>query len=231
MNIQGKYDNIEFFAANICKGLNSFQQFQDAQYEETDNWIRVLPGGYAGQVLSGEYADALTQSKYMCIQARAYIPSISTSLNYKDSVEMVLTGWYSLGGQTYTYYQSIPFTELGQEISAGVISLKRIVVMPNATFQQLTVYFKNNSTNYALLEFLSILRSKDISGDQVADSINTNVGLTKVVTYATGFELYYENSPRPVRIWWMGDKGLLEALDVNHQKIIPIINRRMDEML
>lgn len=231
MQIQGKYANIEFFAANICKGLNSFQQFQDAQYEETDNWIRALPGGYAGQVLSGEYADALTQSSYMYIQARAYIPSISTSLNYKDSVEMVLTGWYSLGGQTYTYYQSIPFTELGQEISAGVISLNRIVVMPNATFQQLTVYFKNNSTNYALLEFLSILRSKDISGDQVADSINTNVGLTEVVTYANGFELYYENSPRPVRIWWMGDKDLLEALDVNHQKIIPIINRRMDEML
>lgn len=211
------------------KGLGSFNLLSDAVFE--DNMLKVSPGGYAGQTLVNSYADALTQSRYLYIRAEAYIKNIDNSYNYNNSVEIVITGFYSLGGQAYTYYKSVPFTLLGQEISSGNVILDRIVSMPNIDFIDLKVYFKNNSKSTATLISISILRSQDISSSQIADAINTNVGLVQVVYYANGFELYYENSPRPVRIWWIGDRGVLEGLDVNHQKIINITNRGLEEMI
>ena len=212
-------DNITYYNKNILRSLPNWNILSSASV--SGDYINISSGGIAGVDLSNDYFNGLKASNYrqLLISIQATVTNI---FNYRDYVEVVLRGTYkSNQGQILKSYQSINLTLLLNNYSSGILNMVRVISMENYDLDSLTLYVINHTTDTIILRSCEMLRSQDVSGSQIGESIGWGITLNKVIAYLDGCEIFYDGVEKPDKLWWMEDNlGNFSGINVNNERMI-----------
>lgn len=215
---------LQFYATSCIPTLSEWNLLNNSEF--VDSSLKIYSGGYAGVKLTSTLGSGLTQSKYRYLQISVYIDNFDDSFNYTNYIDVVLKGTYTLNGNSYTYYHSIPISKLESTTQDNLISMTRCLTMTDVEFSDLEVYIKNHTESTIYLNFCSLLVSVDVSSSQLLKSVNQSAGLQSVTAYSDGFSILYAGQENPLKIWWVDDgNGGLGGLNVNNERLISFYDK------
>lgn len=212
-------DNITYYDKNILRSLPNWNILSNASV--SGDYISIGSGGTAGVDLSNDYFNGLKASKYRQLVVGINAPATNL-YNYVNYVEIVVRGTYKNNqGQVLEAYYSTNVTLLLNKVSAGVLSMTRVISMENYDFDTISVYVINHTTAAVVLQSCEMRRSQDVSGSQIGESIGWGITLNEVKAYLDGCEIFYDGVDKPDKLWWMEDStGKFSGINVNNERMI-----------
>lgn len=224
-------DKTRFSSKNT---LRSFNYWTPAGTTES---LKIDAGKYASFELTDNYNSGLAAASYRKLKIKIQIQKslLEYPLAYVNYLDLVLRGSYTDDNdRNINIYDSINIGNSGGTVEYindnAIISFTKIIDLGSFTFNDLTVYiFNRTDTSIDILK-CELLKSIDVTSDQVADSLSWAVTLDKVVAYNNGCELYYTGSTKPERLYWLDDaNGVFAGVDINHTRQI-LFNRNSSDL-
>lgn len=221
-------DNIEYYNKNVLRAVANWNILAGATVSGTN--VIIGAGGAAGYDITNTYNNGLKSCRYRSLSIQLSM-SITQQYNYENYVEVVVKGEYKdNSGNILRSLQSINITYLNSNISAGVVSLSRVLKMQSGDFNKLTIYVINHTTGSVTLSNCIMKRSQDINSSQVGESIGWGITINKVVGYIDGCTIHYDGEETPTKMWWQEDaQGVFNGINVNNERIIKF--ERKNEIL
>ena len=211
-------ENIQYYSNNVLRAITNWNLLSNAVV--SGETVVINSGGSAGYDLANTYNNGLKASSYRSLDV-VIAMDINQQYNYENYVDIVLKGTYTdSDNKKLKSYQSISVTYLKSAIASGVVTLSRIITMPNFDYTTLTIYVVNHTTGKITLQSCSMKRSQDISGSQVGESIGWGIALNKVIGYLDGCEVYYDGEEKPLKMWWQGEGTDFTGVNVNNERLI-----------
>lgn len=188
------------------------------------------PGGKISFKLINAVNRGLDMSRYIQVVAR-FTATIDPNYNYGKSIDIIMSGYFTDGTDTYGFYYDIPVTDFSSTSSGGDITVKSEVDMSGLTIGACTIYVVNNTTNIVAVKSCLLHKSVDINNTQVADQtqgqIDTTLGgiidytLLKSINFrSSGFTATYDN--KVLDFSYVYDGGNLVGLQSTGGRLINI---------
>jgi hypothetical protein len=223
-------NEINWLKLNTSMPLTDWTIFDRASI--IDGIIEISSGGaYAGCTLDDRYGHALAPSlyRYLYVGLSARLPSGLSGVvdpifsNSQDSVEVLFVGKLAATDQEpeRTWVKSVNLTALNNSVS-GESNYYGVFILPTPPryFKNLTLYVRNRH-NYAIIRLntLRLLRSSDVSGSQVADSIGRGITISGMIAKDDGFYVYYQNDDTPDKAQFLEDaNGDFSGINWNNER-------------
>ena len=223
--------DLTYYKKNTLRGLSAWTILDHATISGDD--ITIEAGGLAGCVMSKDYNSALKASKYRKLKLEVVLdPDDLGELNYKNLVDVFIKCVYINPDGGYIKQMSVVSLtrrKSNWDSETNTLKMTRVVGFENLELDSCTVYVRNNlDENSITVTKCGLYRSKDVSADQVGESIGFGIVLDKVIAYTNGCELYYTSNPTPDKLYWMEDSDHnFSGIDVNHDRMIAFERRNI----
>lgn len=215
------FSRVNYTGVNVLRSLDNWDILSGAAV--STNTITINPGGYAGNTLKADRASGLSASSYAQLRFTISVPLPAQPSNTKNIVCVELSGILAAGedSDTTMFFKSINLSTLGGSLSGSIFSGVIDLVMPNRTFDSLAITVHNNSVGVITLLGVQLLRSQDVSSDQVGGSIGWGVPISGFIGYRDGFEVVYSQRTTKDKLKFMfDDKGVFNGVNVNGERMI-----------
>lgn len=220
--------NIEYYNRNVLRAITNWNILSNATI--INDKIKIGSSGVAGYDLQNTYNNGLKASKYRSLSISLEL-SINQQYNYENYIEVVLKGTYKDSDENINKsYQSINITYLNSSLSDNILTMNRVIQMPNYDYDELTIYVINHTSSNIILNNCIMKRSQDINSSQIGESIGWGIALSKVIGYLDGCEVYYDGVEEPTKMWWQEDEeGNFSGINVDNERLI--LFERKNEIL
>lgn len=221
-------NNIEYYNRNVLRAITNWNILSNATIN--NDKIEIRSSGVAGYDLQNTYNNGLKASKYRSLSISLEL-SINQQYNYENYIEVVLKGTYKDSDENINKsYQSINITYLNSSLSDNILTMNRVIQMPNYDYDELTIYVINHTSSAIILNNCIMKRSQDINSSQIGESIGWGIALSKVIGYLDGCEVYYDGVEEPTKMWWQEDEqGNFSGINVDNERLI--LFERKNEIL
>lgn len=217
-----RFEGLEFYDMNV---LRSLQYWTGGSY--TDGKLTLAAGMKTAISLSTDYvASSLSRSKYkrVIIQTET-TDAVNYNSNFRcgtsgEGIRVTLISEYNANTRQVKERTSLCLNPMLAALTGYANNYDFVFDTQNLDLSSCRLEIENLTNKTVVITAAQLFRSCDTT--QLSDVTSVSVKLASLKAYYDGFEIQFDDSAEPIKVWWLSDdSGKFSGININNERYVP----------